>query len=99
MSEAPEKIWALYAPEIEADNPQCTIVAGESVMHGAQQYTRSDLATARIAELEAALSGLAGVIERHGDWDDGCFYYSRTSAPELQGPLLAARAALKGSDT
>ena len=39
------------APEIEEDNPHCTIVAGEAVMHGAQQYIRAD----RIAELEAKL--------------------------------------------
>lgn len=33
-------------------------------------------------------------VSRHGDWDDGCFYYNRTSAPELQEPLRRARAAL-----
>jgi|GEM_PF-3762948 len=52
MSEAPERIWAFYAPEIEADNPQCTIVAGEAVMYGAQQYVRADL----IEELETKLA-------------------------------------------
>lgn len=42
MTDAPEKIWAFYAPEIEEDNPQCTIVAGEHCMHGAQEYIRAD---------------------------------------------------------
>ena len=51
MGDAPERIWALYAPEIEEDNPQCTIVAGEAVMYGAQQYVRAD----RIEQLEAVL--------------------------------------------
>jgi hypothetical protein len=33
-------------------------------------------------------------IERHGNWDDGCFYYGATSASELQDPLASARAVL-----
>jgi len=40
---APERIWAFHAPEVGEDNPQCSIVAGEHVMHGAQQYIRADL--------------------------------------------------------
>ena len=42
MSDAPNEIWAFHAPEIIEDNPGCTIVAGESVMHGAQRYVRAD---------------------------------------------------------
>lgn len=42
MNAAPEEIWAFHAPEIVEDNPGCTIVAGESVMHGAQRYVRAD---------------------------------------------------------
>lgn len=63
---APERIWAFHAPEVGEDNPQCSIVAGEHVMHGAQQYVRADkyialkeaadeLAEAAL-ELQAALS-------------------------------------------
>lgn len=33
-------------------------------------------------------------IERHGNWDEGCFYYGNTSASELQEPLRLATAAL-----
>jgi hypothetical protein len=33
-------------------------------------------------------------MSRFGDWDDGCFYYNRTSASELEEPIKAARAAL-----
>ncbi len=48
-TEAPERIWAFYAPEIEEDNPKCTIVAGEHCMHGAQEYIRADIAEAQLA--------------------------------------------------
>ena len=55
MTDAPEQIWAFRAPEIEEDNPECTIVAGENCMHGAQSYTRTDIAQAQIgAALEQA---------------------------------------------
>ena len=43
MSKAPERIWAFYAPEIEEDNPQCTIVAGDDVMYGSCEYIRADI--------------------------------------------------------
>lgn len=33
-------------------------------------------------------------IERHGNWDEGCFYYGNTSASELQEPLRLAAEAL-----
>src|SRR6056297_2637698 len=58
MSDAPERIWAFYAPEIEEDNPQCTIVAGDGPMHGAQPYIRAD----RIEELEGEAEGAAAII-------------------------------------
>lgn len=65
----PERIWAFYAPEVGEDNPLCSIVAGEHVMHGAAPYIRADLFTsieaerdalaARVAELEGALKEIA----------------------------------------
>lgn len=39
-SKAPEEIFAFYAPDVEEDNPGCTIIAGERVMHGAQRYIK-----------------------------------------------------------
>lgn len=48
-NEAPKEIWAFYAPEIEEDSPQCTIVAGDKVMHGSQKYVRADHALAMVA--------------------------------------------------
>lgn len=46
-------------------------------------------------DLRAALEAIVSVIEKNGDWDDGCFYYNQRAASELQTPLRAARAALK----
>ena len=53
LNKAPEMIWAFHAPEVEDDNPGCAIIAGESAMHGAQQYIRHDM---HVAELAAAKS-------------------------------------------
>lgn len=44
--------------------------------------------------LVKALEMFVERVERHGNWDDGCFYYGATSASELQDPLSLARAAL-----
>ena len=30
-------------------------------------------------------------MNRFGEWDDGCFYYNKTSASELQSPIEKAR--------
>lgn len=27
---------------------------------------------------------MLGLLYRHGEWDDGCFYYNKTSASELE---------------
>lgn len=45
-------------------------------------------------DLLAALRKLELAVLHNGDWDDGCFYHNGTSAPELQSPLDAARAAI-----
>jgi hypothetical protein len=49
MTDAPETIWALYAPEVGEDHPQCTIVAGDEPIYGAMQYTRTDHSQALVA--------------------------------------------------
>ena len=43
MNDAPERIWAFYAPEVGDDNEGCTIVAGDMCMHGAAPYVRADI--------------------------------------------------------
>ena len=30
-------------------------------------------------------------MNKFGDWDDGCFYYNKTTASELQGPIEKAQ--------
>jgi hypothetical protein len=52
MSDAPERIWAFYAPDIAEDENGATIVAHEVVQHGGAEYTRADL---HRAEVEAAV--------------------------------------------
>lgn len=49
MTDAPEKIWAFHAPDIEENEPGCSIVAGEAPMFGAEEYTRSALILAQVA--------------------------------------------------
>lgn len=45
-------------------------------------------------QLVEALEGFISAMENYGDWDEGCFYYSKTAAPELEQPIQAARKAL-----
>jgi len=70
-SEAPERIWAFYAPEIEEDNPQCTIVAGEQCMHGAKEYIRADHALALVAEAYGAAAEFAADTADQEQAEDG----------------------------
>ena len=37
------------------------------------------------------VSELMDRMNRFGDWDDGCFYYNRVSASELQGTIEKAQ--------
>jgi len=61
MPDAPEKIWAHY--EVETDDAQwsedSSHDAFEDFLHFGE-YTRSDIAQARIDELESALEQIAG---------------------------------------
>ena len=43
MSDAPERIWAFYAPHIAEDENGATIVAHETVQHGAAEYVRANM--------------------------------------------------------
>lgn len=45
-------------------------------------------------DLRTALELLLDTIEKHGNWEDGCFYYNGTSASELQEPLRVGRLVL-----
>jgi hypothetical protein len=37
------------------------------------------------------------VMERFGNWDEGCFYYNSVTASELQKPIADAQAALEAA--
>lgn len=45
-------------------------------------------------DIRTALQLLVDRIEKNGEWDDGCFYYNKHSASELQEPLRLAKLAL-----
>ena len=34
------------------------------------------------------------MLNKFGNWDDGCFYYNRTAAPELHAPFMALKVAI-----
>ncbi len=44
--------------------------------------------------LEFALQMFLDRMVKFGEWDDGCFYYNRTSASELQEPIELAEGLL-----
>lgn len=68
MSEAPERIWAYHATDIEVENPGCTIIAGESQMDFSQEYIRADLVPA------------PSVTVKPLDWGD--YDYAAVEIPE-----------------
>jgi len=58
MTDAPDQIWAFHAPDIEQDNPGCTIVAGEKAMPFSTKYIREDRYNAAILDRQNAESEL-----------------------------------------
>ena len=55
--------------------------------------TFEEIANARLIaaapDFAKAAEDMCAALSRFGDWDDGCFYYNGTSAPELQAPFQA----------
>lgn len=45
-------------------------------------------------ELLEAASLIRAALQKHGEWDDGCFYFGGKSASELQYPIAALTAAI-----
>ena len=92
MTDGPEKIWAHYENETDdaqwVDSPDTDGV--EDFEHYGE-YTRTDVANARIEELEAALGEFARFASRKDK--------NGASVPFGQSKLHAARAVLKGEDT
>jgi hypothetical protein len=46
------------------------------------------------SNIEIAARELLNILETHGDWDDGCYYYNHLSATELEQPMQALADAL-----
>ena len=42
-----------------------------------------------------ALEFVIEQLDRFGEWDDGCYYYNKVSAPELQRPIEYAHKVIK----
>lgn len=65
MSNAPEQIWAFYAPHIADDENGATIVAYETQQFGSHKYIREDLCKAQIAAAyQDALTALGDTGEQ-----------------------------------
>jgi len=64
MTDAPERIWAFHAPDIEQDNLGCTIVAGEKAMPFSTEYIRVDLSADHIDAQAATIKALVEALER-----------------------------------
>jgi hypothetical protein len=90
VTNPPDRIWAFYASEIGDDNQGCTIVAGESCMHGAAPYVRADIAAAEIARLRAVLETIKSASNHYarGDCD---LSYAHQSTHNLAAAALASK--------
>ncbi len=63
----------------------------EDLRHGVK---RGPSAAQVIAAAEQALTAWREAMNTHGEWDDGCFYYSHTSASELEPRIERNESAL-----
>lgn len=76
-------------------------VSSTMLCDAADQIERSrsiDRITAERDAARKALEAFMSAMKTHGQWDDGCFYYSRRSASELEHPMRLASTALVSSD-
>lgn len=62
QAQPPVRIWAFHAPDVEEDNPGCTIVAGERVMHGSAGYTLTSTIPANMLEAQQRITSLQAQI-------------------------------------
>lgn len=90
MADAPERIWAFYAPEIAEDQNGATIVAHEDVQHGSAPYIRANLVQRMVDEAvekerERALSCLYNSPMSTGDGDDLLEQFDRICAAIRKG--------------
>ena len=60
--------------------------------------SKMDALEASHKELVEALRVVLGRLKEYGEWDDGCFYYNRTSCSELEMPMEKAETALANAE-
>jgi len=68
----------------------CAEVALEKIRGAIREVSGPD-------ETREALRLFVDRMDHYGNWEDGCFYYSRVSASELQKPIEKARAILEAA--
>jgi hypothetical protein len=68
---------------------QCAIDNVDPSMSAEHAAWRAELVEARglVCNVLNAANILGETLVRHGNWDDGCFYYAGRSAPELEWPI------------
>jgi hypothetical protein len=78
---------AIMASEPAASDLRAGAAAIEAI-------TTQPTAAEVIEAAERALKSWRDAMNTHGEWDDGCFYYAKTSASELQSRIEGNAAAL-----
>lgn len=91
-------------PWTQGEGNDSNMIYATDVKAIAQCYRNIHISTANAAfivtacnaheQLVEALKSFMVRMERCGEYDDGCFYYARTAASELEEPMRLAKAAL-----
>lgn len=50
-------------------------------------------------DYDAAARDILAALSQYGEWDDGCFYYNKHAASELQRPMQALMDAVEKAGT
>lgn len=93
--EHPRELIQAYVEKItKAHNSDCShTLAKVNFWFDAESQANTRMMAAAPVMYEA-LKLTIERLERFGEWDDGCFYYNCTSAPELQIVLTQGKSAL-----
>ncbi|MBB5675567.1 hypothetical protein [Xanthomonas arboricola] len=67
---------------------------GTKIPDGADLFLGPPAPAAVPVDVLREAAALADAVEKNGEWDDGCFYYNKHAASELQIPLVNLRRAL-----